>query len=710
MNQRKKVFTLFMLLSMLLGGCAGGDSSSLDASSSTPGSSASIATSLSSSETSVSPEKRWNVSFDLNLEGAPTISDQSVLHGDYVDEPTFSFTPSNDRFLGWFKDQYALVEWDFYMDTVTADRTLFGGWQSIIDRYNSSETPSEEPPSYDYYDPDFFPTTFAVTFNTNYEGGPVIERQVIENTMARAPSVSRTGFALVGWYTDLALTQVFDFETTITGALTLYAKWDPLTVYTITLDLNYLNAPAATTVQGFEGTKLQRPADPIRGNYDFLGWYKDSATTQLWNFSSDLITANMTLFARWARQPLPGVYVLISDAWLENNATFVLWHGTGTVNKNGVATGVPNEYYFDNVATSYLALKRNVNNTTVGQVYNIAPSGGWGSVWNQIVVSSSTPKTGSLSASDGNYVTLQLRDNSVDENLTLYTVTFDFNYQGSPAVQTKTVLHGRTVTPITQPTRNNYNFIGWSTVSSHLLSFNFSTPIEADTYLYAIWEEKPPLQPVDVSFNYNYQGSPSPVVVTGYVGELLTQPSSITRDGYTLSGWYREASLVTAWNFASDTVTAAMTLYAKWSEILVPSNNGVYVIVNDAWGLDNATFELEFTNSPNGRRTVAGVATGVPNEYFFEEVPLNAMILMRKVGGVQRAKIYNIATWVQTGPDYRNFGTVWNRVVVNSGLANNVANEPATNAVSYDIRPNPSPASRHLLAPVSMKERFAYEN
>lgn len=707
MNKQNKVFPLFMLLSMLLGGCAGSEISSLDTSSTST--STFLSSNPSSSEISSQPDKRWTVSFDLNHNESPTINSQLVLHGDYAEQPSFSFSPSNDRFLGWFVDQFALVEWDFYVDIITADRTLYGGWQSIIDQYNSSEIPSEEPSSYDYYDPDFFPTTYIVTFNANYESGPIVERQVIENTAVRAPSIQRTGFALVGWYTTIELTTLFDFEAIITAPITLYAKWEPLTVFTITLDFNYTNAPTSMTVQGYEGTKLQRPQDPARENYDFLGWYKDSATTQLWNFGSDLVTSDMTLYARWARLPLPGVYVLMSDAWLENDAKFVLWHGTSTVNKDGVATGVPNEYYFDNVATNYLALKRYVNNTAVGQVYNIAPNGGWGSTWNQIVVSSTTPTTGSLSATDGAYVTLQLRDNSVDENLTLHTVTFDYNYQGSPANQTKTILQGRTVTPITQPTRVDYNFIGWSTVSSSYTAFNFSTPIETDVYLYAIWEEKPPLQAVNVSYNYNYSGSPSAVTVTGYVGELLTQPTNITRTGYTFSGWYRESSLVTQWNFATDVVTAAMTLYAKWTEIIVPTNNGVYVLVNDAWALENATFELEFTNSPNGRKTVIGVPTGVTNEYFFEEVPLNALILMRKVDGVQRAKIYNIATWVQSGSDYRNFGTTWNRVVLNSSLANNVANEPATNAVTYDIRPNPTPASRHLFVPTLLKARDVYE-
>ena len=159
----------------------------------------------------------------------------------------------------------------------------------------------------------------------------------------------------------------------------------------------------------------------------------------------------------------------------------------------------------------------------------------------------------------------------------------------------------------------------------------------------------------------------------------------------------------------SDLIMGAMTLYAKWSENVTPTNDGVYLLVNAHWAEENPTFELEFTDSPNGRRTVIGVATNRPNEYFFEEVPLNAMHLVRKVNGVQKAKIYNIATWVQSGADYRNYGTTWNRIVINPSLANNVGNEPATNAVTYDVRPNVQARVRTLLF-VNNIEENAYEN
>lgn len=696
MNYKKYAF-LLSLIPLVLSGC--GVTSSSEDVTSMP--STSIESSQPLSET------YWDVTFDLNKVDAGEVANQTILHNGKVTRPNYTYPHEDDVFLGWFKDQYALVSWNFNVERVTSNLTLFGGWQSIIDSYNPGT--SEPGSDYDYYDSDFFPTTYTVSFNANYDGGSIIEKTVTENSLVRAPSINRIGYRLENWYLEPDMLNIFDFSTPVTQSFNLYAKWVALTSYTVTFDYNYDGAPSPQNVTAYQGMKVARPTNPVRTNYDFIGWYKDRQFNEVWNFNADLINGDITLYARWSRLPLPGVYVVVSDAWAEDNARFVLWHGTSTLNKDGVATGVPNEYYFDNAATNYLALKRYVGTTMVGQVHSIASNGGWGQSWNQILVKAATPKVGSLNSTEGNYIELVMRDNSVDENLTTYTVTFDFNYDGAPTSQTKVVLAGQTVTAVSPTTRSGYDFVGWSIHLTGDPLYNFTTPVSENLHLYAIWHQQDPSTQVTITFNYNYAGSPANFTQTATIGGLITEPTGISRSGYTLQGWYLEVGTVTKWNFASDLVTAAMTLYAKWTENVVPTNNGVYVLVNSAWAQDNATFELEYTSSPNGRRTVVGVATTTPNEYFFEEIPLNAMILMRKVGGVQKAKIYNIAAWVQSGADYRNFGTTWNRVIVNPSLANNVPNEPATNAVTYDLRPT-TPASSKLPNLFVFLKENAYEN
>jgi uncharacterized repeat protein (TIGR02543 family) len=65
-----------------------------------------------------------------------------------------------------------------------------------------------------------------------------------------------------------------------------------------------------------------------------------------------------------------------------------------------------------------------------------------------------------------------------------------------------------------------------------------------------------------VTFNSN--GGSTVASATVLSGALVTQPSDPTMTGSTLEGWYREAAFTTVWTFATDKVSANITLYAKW--------------------------------------------------------------------------------------------------------------------------------------------------
>ena len=42
------------------------------------------------------------------------------------------------------------------------------------------------------------------------------------------------------------------------------------------------------------------PSDPERTGFTFVGWYKDVACTQAWDFAKGVVTADMTLYAKWS--------------------------------------------------------------------------------------------------------------------------------------------------------------------------------------------------------------------------------------------------------------------------------------------------------------------------------------------------------------------------------------------------------------------------
>ena len=67
-----------------------------------------------------------------------------------------------------------------------------------------------------------------------------------------------------------------------------------------------------------------------------------------------------------------------------------------------------------------------------------------------------------------------------------------------------------------------------------------------------------------VTFNSN--GGSAVVPQTVASSGKATEPQGVTRAGYTLVGWYRDnTSFQNQWNFATDTVTQNITLYARWS-------------------------------------------------------------------------------------------------------------------------------------------------
>ena len=84
----------------------------------------------------------------------------------------------------------------------------------------------------------------------------------------------------MGWYTDENKTQEFDFvNTVITQNITLYAKWegnpDEIVVFFNSKDGSLVD-PIRNIVSG---SKIEKPADPVREGYRFVGWFRDMNLT-----------------------------------------------------------------------------------------------------------------------------------------------------------------------------------------------------------------------------------------------------------------------------------------------------------------------------------------------------------------------------------------------------------------------------------------------
>ena len=53
---------------------------------------------------------------------------------------------------------------------------------------------------------------------------------------------------------------------------------------------------------------ISAPAAPAREGYDFDGWYKESGLTNKWDFASDKVTENITLYAKWIANGFSIIY------------------------------------------------------------------------------------------------------------------------------------------------------------------------------------------------------------------------------------------------------------------------------------------------------------------------------------------------------------------------------------------------------------------
>lgn len=163
---------------------------------------------------------------------------------------------------------------------------------------------------------------FTVTFEVN--GGEEMENALVEQgkALTKPADPVKKNNTFGGWYTDKNFKKAYDFATTVTEDITLYAKWTPnstaavgtggggsytpstpeptptpgVTNYKITFNSKGGSEVAAQYVPSGECATM--PEEPIKEWYIFAGWFKDSALEEEFDFSEP-VTKNMTLYAKW---------------------------------------------------------------------------------------------------------------------------------------------------------------------------------------------------------------------------------------------------------------------------------------------------------------------------------------------------------------------------------------------------------------------------
>ena len=144
----------------------------------------------------VEAPEEFTVTFDANGKGTAPVA-QTVVDGATATNPG-ALTATGYTFGGWYTDAACTQAYDF-ATAVTGDITLYAKWTAV---------------------------TYTVTFDANGKGTAPVAQTVAYGNKATAPAApTADNYTFDGWYTDAACTAAYDFNTAVTGNVTLYAKW-----------------------------------------------------------------------------------------------------------------------------------------------------------------------------------------------------------------------------------------------------------------------------------------------------------------------------------------------------------------------------------------------------------------------------------------------------------------------------------------------------
>jgi len=103
--------------------------------------------------------------------------------------------------------------------------------------------------------------------------------------------------------------------------------------YTVTFNSN--SGSNVGDKSALHGGTVYKPVAPTKVGYDFLGWYKEAALTNKWNFATDIVTQDTTLYAKWG-----------SNALTEDGALDVVYlqDGAAAIYKFNIGSGTLADY------------------------------------------------------------------------------------------------------------------------------------------------------------------------------------------------------------------------------------------------------------------------------------------------------------------------------------------------------------------------------
>ena len=148
---------------------------------------------------------------------------------------------------------------------------------------------------------------YTVTFNA-YGGFPTPDKQHVKSGEKAVLPVAPTlkGYTFAFWYLgeDEQTATAYDFDTPVTGDITLTAKWN-INKYTVTFDTDG-GTPVPPNQEVEYGLTATEPTTaPTKTGYTFDGWYLGD---EKYDFS-DAVEQNITLRAKWEAKQVVNVVI-----------------------------------------------------------------------------------------------------------------------------------------------------------------------------------------------------------------------------------------------------------------------------------------------------------------------------------------------------------------------------------------------------------------
>ena len=197
-----------------------------------------------------------------------------VQCGEYSED----FTPESSV-LEFDGKSFTSYETNTFTISTTAKRAYV---KSIEFLYNNAETCTVA-----YYDGADVISTFTVDKGTTLD------------ETSKPANPEKEGYVFAGWYTNVDLTDKYNFDLPVTADLKLYAKFEEsVAVETQTVTFMKDAETLFDTSVVKKGNTVGVPAAPTNDGYSFAGWYTDVKCTTAYDFNLPVNT-DITLYAKW---------------------------------------------------------------------------------------------------------------------------------------------------------------------------------------------------------------------------------------------------------------------------------------------------------------------------------------------------------------------------------------------------------------------------